>query len=325
MTVILDPLPDHFKWARFPRNTLSKPKQLASDDEIQANERRDGAVRMSLALVCATAVNKKKEWAVHCDVPEARKKPQGDHEELLSTRSTRRPAHPQKGGAILICEGCKERERKRYNRKKQRNEDESEWTQYEDDRVIIVNEKELRGGKRWNQMASTLQLQRRHQEEKSPVGYRVIFTFMDGNDAMLSQHPSEIILITDDHKNKEAPADVLQPPSTISTTIPTMHQDSLPSQYTIPMYQSHATIYSAYSQPTTPDMPQFQSPMTTMDGQYNPITNQTVAPQMSLQTSLAFSGAAISAPAPTRHYPMYQRNQNYYSTPMLSPTDQFLS
>lgn len=338
MTVILDPLPDHFKWARFPRNTLSKPKQLASDGEIQANERQDGAVRMGLALVCATAVDKKE------GMDRALRRARGDERIPRRPRGVaineidrEDPAHPQKGGAILICERCKERERKRYDRKKQCNENENEWNQYKDDRVIIVNEKEF---KRWQDVESDGQYTSaakkvefpmriacycRHQEEKSPVGYRVIFTFMDGNDTVLSQYASEIILITDDHKNKEAPADVLQPPLTISTTIPTMHQDSLPSQYTNPLYQYSPTIYSAYSQPTTSVMPQFQSPMTSMDGQYNPITNHTVTPQMSRQTSLAFSGASISAPAPTSHYPMHQRNQNYYNTPMFSPTDQFPS
>lgn len=337
MTVILDPLPDHFKWARFPRSTLSKPKQLASDDEIQANERRDGAVRMGLPLVCATAVDKKEgmDLALRRARGEEKtpRRPQGV---AINEIDMDDPAHPHKGGAILICEGCKERERKRYDRKKKRNEDENEWTQYEDDRVIIVNEKEF---KRWQVVESDGQYTSaakkvefpmriacycRHQEEKSPVGYRVIFTFMDGNDAVLSQHASEIILITDDHKNKETPADVLQPHLT-TTTIPTMHQDSLPSQYTIPLYQYNQTMDSAYSQPTTPVMPQFQSPMTSMGGQFNPITNHTVAPQMSRQTSLAFSGAAISEPAPTTHYPMHQRNRNYYSTPMLSPTCQFPS
>lgn len=267
MTVILDPLPAHYNWLRFPRNTLSKPKQLASDDEIQTNERRDGAVRLGLALVCATAVDKKE--GMDRALRRARgeeKTPRRPRGVAINKIDKDDPAHPQEGGAILICDGCKERERKRYDRKKKRNEDEDEWTQYEDHRIIIVNEKEF---KRWQDMKSDghytsaakkvefpmrIACYCRHQEGKSPAGYRVIFTFIDGNDIVLSQHASEIILITDDYK-KEAPADVLQHPLTNSTTIPVVHQDELPSLYKMPLYQYNPTICSAYSQPTTPAMP----------------------------------------------------------------------
>jgi hypothetical protein len=338
-SLILDPLPRHFIYARFPRHTLSKSKQLASAEEITLNETGDAAVRVDLTLVCATAVEK------DSDLQRALRRARG-----VEDQPRRRPgtnvsdidkedeAHPQNGGAVVICDGCKERERKRYDRKKKRNqEEENEWSNYEDDRIIMINEKEF---KRWQEVeqggqhgpdarkvefAMRITCYCRHQEEKSPVGYKVIFTFRDTNGTVLNQKVSEIIQITDDHKNREMP--VVGTLTTDLTGLPSAREDNMPAQYTVPMYNYPAQqpVYGMYSQPTTPVLSQFQSPLSPMDGTYQQGPNPNVGPQVPHQSAFAFSGGPMVAPAPAPSYASHQRYQSYSNTPMLSPTEQFAS
>jgi hypothetical protein len=332
--LVLDPLPRQYQFARFPRHTLSKSKQLASADEIEVNEAGDAAVRVDLTLVCATAVEK------DADLQRALRRARGDE-----VQPRRRPrtqvsdidkedeTHPQNGGAVVICDGCKERERKRYDRKKKRNqEEENEWTNYEDDRIIMINEKEF---KRWQEVepgrpeakkvefAMRITCYCRHQEEKSPVGYKVIFTFRDTKSNVLTQKVSEIIQITDDHKNREMPV-----VSTLATDLsihPQSREENIPAQYTVPMYNYPTQpVYGMYSQPTTPVLSQFQSPLSPMDGTY-PGANPNVGPQVPHQSAFAFGGGPMVAPAPAPSYASHQRYQSYSNTPMLSPTEQFAS
>jgi len=335
--VALDPLPGHYQWLRFPRHTLSKSKQLAGDDEIQANEARDGTARLQLTLVLATAV----------ETPEgmqrAYRRARGDE------ATPRRPrgvaiteidkddrTHPQNGGAVVICEGCKEREAKRYNRKKKRNaEEEDEWNSYEDDRIIMINEKEF---KRWQdvdadpensldakkvEFAMRITCYCRHQEEKSPVGYRVIFTFTDTENNLLAQQISDVIQITDDHKNREIPAEAI--PGAL--TIPPPSQDASSTSYTVPLYNYSPTVYGVYSQPTTPLLPpgpglsHSQSATWPQEGPYTQMTNCTFAPQVpqSHQNGLAFGANGVPGPVPMAQYPTHQRGQSYFTPAMLSP------
>jgi hypothetical protein len=334
--LILDPLPHHFLWARFPRRTLSKSKQLASTEDIAQNEEGNLTVRIETTLVCASAV----------DTPEkserALRRARG--EEPLPTRQRgtqvseiekEDPAHPQNGGAVVICEGCKERERKRYDRKKKRNqEEENEWTNYEDDRIIMINEKEF---KRWQdvepdqqhgpeakrvEFAMRITCYCRHQEEKTPLGYKVVFTFRDSHNVVLAQKMSEIIQITDDHKNREHNnAESLTSELTILTP---SRLENMPAQYAVPLYNTYAspTGYAMYSQPTTPVLPQFQSPMSPMDPHY-PLGAQSVIGPHAPQPAFAYGGGTIAAPTPAPSYANHQRYQSYSNTPMLSPTELF--
>jgi hypothetical protein len=340
--LVLDPLPRQYQWARFPRHTLSKSKQLASSDEIEANENGDSAIRVDLTLVCATAVEP--QAGLERALRRARgveKMPRRDPGTQVSDIDKDDAVHPQNGGAVVICEGCKERERKRYDRKKKRNqEEENEWSNYEDDRIIMINEKEF---KRWQdveqgsqhsldakkvEFAMRITCYCRHQEEKSPVGYKVIFTFRDTNNNVLAQKVSEIIQITDDHKNRELP--LVGSITTDLSVHPPSAEEHMPAQYTVPMYNySAAPVYGMYSQPTTPIMAQFQSPLSPMDGHYPQATNTGIAPQVPQvpqvphQSTFAFGAGNIAAPTPAASYASHQRYQSYSNTPMLSPTEQF--
>ncbi|KAF2826397.1 hypothetical protein CC86DRAFT_370409 [Ophiobolus disseminans] len=341
-SLVLEPLPRQYQWIRFPRHTLSKSKQLATTDEVDANEEGDAAVRLELTLVCATAVEK--EVGLDRALRRARgeevlpRRPRGTQ---VSEVDKEDPAHPQNGGAVVICEGCKERERKRYDRKKKRNqEEENEWTNYEDDRIIMINEKEF---KRWQDAEQVPQHGRdakkvefamritcycRHQEEKSPVGYKVIFTFRNTNNTVIAQKVSEIIQITDDHKNRELP--VVESITTDLSIHPPNRQEMLPTQYATPMYNYAAPSYGPiYSQPTTPILSQFQSPLSPMDGQYSQSATPILSSQQPHQSAFTFNAGPIAAPTPISTYVNHQRYQSYtnlnssITTPMLSPTEQF--
>lgn len=358
--LVVDPLPANVHWVRFPRPTLSKSKQLANSEEIEANEKNHGTARVTLTLVLATAVDKPE------GLERAYRRARGLEPTPRRSKTTpvteidkNDPSHPQNGGAVVICEGCKEREAKRYNRKKKRNaEEESEWNGYEDERIIMINEKEF---KRWQDMEEDLGRSPdakkvefvmritcycRHQEDKSPVGYRVIFTFTDVKDNLISQEISDVIQITDDHKNKENPAETLGP-----LTIATNMQETAPTNYTVPMYDYSPTVYSAYSQPTTPivpltpglshGLPSSQSMFFPREAQYARMPNATAASQMSQPTGIGFpnglsNGLSSGLPsaiskaissglsnglsnAPTPQYATHQRGQSYFVPSMMSP------
>lgn len=344
-TLILDPLPRHCQWIRFERHTLSKSKQLATPDEIETNETGESAVRLSLTLVCATAVEK--ETGLQRALRRAAREehlPRRAPKTQVSEIDKDDPAHPQNGGAVVICEGCKERERKRYDRKKKRNQDEeNEWVGYEDDRIIMINEKEF---KRWQEprqaglpfgpeakeveFAMRITCYCRHQEEKSPVGYKVIFTFRNTKDIVIAQQVSEIIQITDDHKNRELP--IVESITTDLGVHPPSRQEMLPNQYTHtnPMYNySTPPVYGMYSQPTTPITSDFQSPMSPMNGQFSQNVTPILSSQQPHQSSFTFNAGPIAAPIAPPTYVNHQRYQSYtnlnlnINTPMLSPTEQF--
>jgi hypothetical protein len=328
--LILDPLDERFEHIHFPRKTLAKPKLLASSDEKKEIEAKGEAVHMELYLVCATAVEKRDR------LDQALRRARGEEaiprrQAGLSISEMEKddPAHPQNGGEVLICEGCKERERKRYDRKKKRAEDEDEWWGYEADRVIMINEKEY---KKWKdiesgdqhlsprakqvEFAMRIACYCRHQEEKSPVGYRVIFTFKDAAGRFIAQHTSEIFQITDDHKNKDiAPEAIPRPLHIPQSYVQTQygHASSVVPLYQYPVEGQYAqpAALGTYSQPQTPIMSNFQTPMSPMDTQFPQSTTPTA--QASRQAPPAFPSASVPS------FPQQQR-QSYYDAPLLSPT-----
>jgi hypothetical protein len=237
VTMILDPLNDHHKWARFARHTISKPKQFATADEIRENKKNDATIHITPTLVCAVAVESKEG----AELAMARARGQGAFPQRprgldVAEIDKEDVTHPQNGGAVMICNGCQERERKRFGRKKKRcEEEEEEWRSYDDKRIIIINEKEFKkwseadlADGRWTQSAKKIEFVMRiacycrHQESKTPVGYRVIFTITGTNGEFITQCMTDILQVTDDHKNKEAPQ-----PEILS---PTLGMQSMPAQ-----------------------------------------------------------------------------------------------
>jgi hypothetical protein len=334
-TVTMDPLSPHYQWIRFPRQNLAKPKQMASTEEVEVNEKNNSTTRLHLTLVLATAVDKPEglERAfrrARGDEPTPRR-PRGV---AITDIAKEDRCHPQNGGAVIICEGCKEREAKRFNRKKKREaDDEKEWSSYEDDRIIMINEKEF---KRWQdndspdysaaakkvEFVMRITCYCRHQEDKSPVGYRVIFTFKDANDNLLAQEISEIVQITDDHKNKENPSETLS-----ALTIPAGPHEAMSMQYAVAMPEYSPTVCSSqYSLPTTPIVPQTpglphsQSVFFPREAQYSRMMNSAVATQAPNQAGMGFYSTAMPAPPPTQQYANHQRGQSYFPPTMLSPT-----
>ena len=250
VTMILDPITDNLKWARFARHTISKPKQFATADEIRDNNKNDATIHITPTLVCAVAVETKEG----AELAMARARGQGAFPQRprgldVAEIDKEDVAHPQNGGAVMICNGCQERERKRFGRKKKRcEEEEEEWRSYDDKRIIIINEKEFKkwsdadsAGGRWSQSAKKIEFVMRiacycrHQESKTPVGYRVIFTITGTNGELITQCMTDILQVTDDHKNKEAPQ-----PELLS---PTLGMPTMPAQN--PQYTQYA-MYPQY-------------------------------------------------------------------------------
>ncbi|KAF2660156.1 hypothetical protein K491DRAFT_589668 [Lophiostoma macrostomum CBS 122681] len=353
LQLVLEPLSNKIEFIHFPRKTLAKPKLLATPDETRELKSKSQSIYLDLFLVCATAVEKPEK------LDQALRRARG--EEAVPRRPANvtiaemdkdDPAHPQNGGEVLICEGCKERERKRYDRKKKKAEDEQEWWTYEDERVIMINEKEF---KKWKDMdagdvqfsprarqvefAMRIACYCRHQEEKSPVGYRVIFTFTDGTGALVAQHTSEIFQITDDHKNKEIPLENMPQPLTIPQTYfppQQSHPTNMMQMYHQAYDNQYPQVHSMpiYSQPQTPITNSFSpinssfQPVSPIDAQFPRPTTPTA--RHTRQHTQAFSNAGMSAPnvAPApqlgRPQPLVQTQPfSHFESPLLSPNSQF--
>ncbi|KAF2205419.1 hypothetical protein GQ43DRAFT_477388 [Delitschia confertaspora ATCC 74209] len=313
MRLVFDPLSSQFERIRFPKKTLAKAKLFASEQE-KAEYGKRGTVVMHVLLVLATAVesDKQRDLALkraRGDVPMPRRPSPGETASLDKDH----PAHPLNGGEVVICQGCKEREEKRANRKKKR-EDEGEWEKYSDERVILINEKEFKPLKepegslkdhQFSQLAKEVEFAMRiacycrHQEEKTPAGYRVLFTFKDSQGKLLAQHISEIFQITDDHKNKEVASDMMGGWATTAS----MTQPFGPTAFTptAPMIPEYSTV--TYSQPSTPMVPAFPSQL---------IPTQTTYPTPSSNDSYSQPTTPMAAIFPTH---MFTTKDSPFATP----------
>ncbi|KAF2688831.1 hypothetical protein K458DRAFT_293231 [Lentithecium fluviatile CBS 122367] len=333
MQLVVDPL-ESIEFIRFPRKTLAKPKHFASEEEKLETESKGGVLTMDCMLVCATAVETPEQRRAALRRAAGKEKVQRrDLKIALSELDKDDPAHPQNGGEVLICDGCKERERKRYDRKKKRTEDEEEFSKYESERVVMINEKEY---KKWKdvdlvdhqfssrakqvEFAMRIACYCRHQEEKTPMGYRVIFTFADAKGHFVAQHLSDVFHITDDHKNKEAPETMPRP-----LHIPQQYgmQYPHPSNVVVPMYQypvENQYALGPYSQPQTPVMSNFQSPISPIETAFSQAPAPPM-PQPLRHPAPAFPQAQVPNPTTTAaQYTRHQRGQSYFEAPMLSPT-----
>lgn len=328
VNLILDPLDPKFEFISFPRQTMAKPKLLCSPEEIEEFNAKGDTVHMTLMLVCATAIDppEKREQAL--------RRARGDEEiprrpEGMSLGEVDKddPSHPQNGGEVLICDGCKERERKRYDRKKKKADDELEWLGFEAQRVIMINDKEYKKLKEVDSSQDQMYSARakqvefamriacycRHQEEKAPMGYRVIFTFKDGANHLVAQYVSDVFQITDDHKNKDMSSD-MPPAAAMGHFVPQAHY--VPSSVGMPpAYQFTQHAPGMYSQPQTPSMPVFPVAMSPIETQFSQPTTPSTLPLR----QQAFAPSSTTA-VPLR-YPRQMPLQRY-DVPMTSPTAQ---
>ncbi|PVH99650.1 hypothetical protein DM02DRAFT_491839, partial [Periconia macrospinosa] len=327
--------PTNYEHIRFPPQTLAKPKQHATAQDREDAEAKGRIVEMQVNLVCATAVEEPEDRARALRRAAGKEHmPRRPPHVQLAELDKDDERHPQNGGEVVICEGCKERERKRYDRKKKKTTDEDGFLKYENDRVIMINEKEYKRFKeptdpkcsspdaKQVDFAMRIACYCRHQEDKSPQGYRVIFTLRDGNSGnIVAQQLSDIFHITDDHKNKEPE---MQPRA---INIPTQQYVAQPQQY--PQHQQHpqnicipyAPSLGHYSQPTTPIVPQFANPLSPLEAAYQqPPPQMSVGiPQSHRQVAPQFSSPPPSASAAT--FARHQRGPSSFDTPMISPTN----
>jgi hypothetical protein len=291
----LDPLDERYEYLHFPRWALAKPKQFAGQDEKQTIDPAS-VIDVDLHLVCEAALSTPEDQARALRRASGEETtPRRDPTVAISQLSKEDPAHPQNGGAILMCEGCKERERKRHARKvepKPDDEREKEYQTYNFDRVIMINHKEYMKLKEPDQhtpagislQAKQVEFQARiacysrHQEcrqhdEKTPSGYRVIFTFRDAAKTWFTQYISPAAFhITDDHKNKGATPETMaslvpyqsfaHDPYGQSTAFDDAYQSPIQMQYVDP------SPMDMHSLPPTPSTTQFfnSQPQTPIDG-----------------------------------------------------------
>jgi hypothetical protein len=331
--LVVDPL-DNVELIRFPRKTLSKPKQFVSDEEKRETESKGKFLAMDCMLVCATAIKTPEQKNMAFLRAAGREKlPRRDYRTALSELDKGHPAHPQNGGEVLICDGCRERERKRYDRKKKRAEDETEYIKYDRERVILINEREYMAFKaadlvdprhhfsnRAKQVSFNMRITCycRHQEEKSPMGYRIIFTFTNANGEFVAQHLSDVFHITDDHKNKDPPEPVQR-----SLTRPTFDSHQQPSSIVVPMYSyqvDNPYTLGGYSQPQTPVSANFQTSLTPTESTF-PQATISLMSQPLRQSASAYPLVPGCNPTTTAaQYTRHQRGQSYFEPPMPNLT-----
>jgi hypothetical protein len=294
--LMIDPVDAKFEHMHFPRKMLARPKLFASTEERKLNEGKGESLHMNLFLVHAKAVKEPKE------IDQALRLDKDD------------PAHPQNGDEVLICSKCKERESKRYNRKKKK-ENEPEWWSYENDRVIIINENEYKqwknvesGDQQLSPSAKQVEFSmriacycRHHKvfKDNLSAGYRVIFTFTNDEEQLIAQQTSEIFLITDDHrKNKIATEDMRQPLCIPPQYIQTQHHthSKVVPIYQYPIENQYPPSLGPFSQAHTSIRSNFQCPISPMEANFPPSTTPT-GPQR-WQNAPTFFNAVSLIPDP---------------------------
>ncbi|KAL9097783.1 MAG: hypothetical protein Q9165_000109 [Trypethelium subeluteriae] len=244
----LSPLPEGISKLHLPTHTIAKPKMLAKEVK-----RAPDTLELQVMLVCASAMKndnaKQRAFRLAAGIEQRIKKenPSSNRSSPQQGDTDDDPDKPLNGGEVRICKNCINREAKRAARKKIKSpDDESQWRQYENDRVVVFNTHEYKDWKPWeptkaeNTMDAPSQQQSipegsmmvevpmriacycRHQGEKDGFQYvflkknvqniqcltsdRIIFTIKDSGDHLIAQNISESILITDDHKTQPGSA-----------------------------------------------------------------------------------------------------------------------
>ena len=148
MRITIFPLPPGVTTLHLPTHTISKPKLLATDKDKEKYENKPETLELHTMLVCASAIQKPRlleqlyRRAAGLEQMPPRR-PSNDSN--AGSEDGNDPSHPLNGGEVRICENCMNRERKRAGRKRVKKvEDEKTWLEYEQDRVIVFNDKEYK-------------------------------------------------------------------------------------------------------------------------------------------------------------------------------------
>ena len=172
----LSPLPEGVTKLHLPTHTIAKPKMLAKEAK-----RAPDTLELHVMLVCASAM--KNEQAKQRALRLAAGLEQRiEKENSSSNRSSPQqgeadddPDKPLNGGEVRICKNCINREAKRAARKKIKSpDDESQWRQYEHDRVVVFNTHEYKEWKPWEPTKSENAMDSPDQLQSIPEGSSMV-------------------------------------------------------------------------------------------------------------------------------------------------------
>ncbi|KAF1961151.1 hypothetical protein CC80DRAFT_230990 [Byssothecium circinans] len=347
---------DHlnYDYLRFPRQCISKPKQFANEEE-KANVEGKNILEMQLKLVLATAVESPRDK--HRALLRAaglEPMPKRDPDTDVFDMDKDDPRRPENGAEVVICNSCRVREGKRFNRKKKQGPEDIEFYKHEYERVIMINEREYKqfgnaqtkkSDGKLSSAAKTIDFflrivcYGRHQE-KVPQGYRIILTFFDPpTGKMVAQHLSDVFKVADDHKDRLKLSDDEASPSQDATASQRITQMGMPTA--LPRYATYppqGIIIPNYQHQQYPQYLQenafsgtvnYQQPSTLMGHSYPNALSLPIDTNMQGQHPAHMPVVPQQAhhmqqlsPTMINHASFQQQHNHYYGyqdTPLVSP------
>lgn len=334
----LFPLPHGVKKLHLPTQYISKVKQMARPLPPPSPER----LELHAVVVCTSAMENpdlKKKALMRARVGAMRQvkgEPRPDNEDEL-------PGHD--GGEIKICQKCIRRESKRAGRKKVKNVEEDEyWRSFESDRIIVFNAAEIQ---EWHEPKPEdvnayhvefyirIACYGRHHNDKKK-GFQVIFTIVDHEGNYIAQQLSSPIVITDDHKTRDAPQvdDEFLPDQPQNGTVSAPASNGRPT----PPPPSHEIQPLKRKQPTavppvavtTPNQeisqpPSPIRPITTSSKKrrVGPLTMTPVEPIAPMPPQQVSNAAPVAKPAPSASSAFVPSVQRHFSRPSNATQQQF--
>ncbi|KAI4096106.1 MAG: hypothetical protein LQ344_001169 [Seirophora lacunosa] len=240
LAITLVPMPPAVTRLHLPNRTIAKPKLVAKQPPAKFRD----MLELDVMPVCATAMKKpgllERAFAVARGevVPPLAGQPIGPSpsEKCQTKQDGAEKMKPTDGGAILICDKCIDRERRRLHRHPEREltEEDLQWRKGEKERIVLFNEREIVDWKPYNNASGCKKARKGKGKGKGkgkttdeacedvlasnalpeppvpypesaghgePEGYHVIITLKDHRGNCIAQQMSNAILITDDHKH----------------------------------------------------------------------------------------------------------------------------
>ncbi|KAI4119827.1 MAG: hypothetical protein LQ345_000294 [Seirophora villosa] len=240
LAITLVPMPPAVTRLHLPTRTIAKPKLVAK----QPSAKFPDMLELDVMPVCATAMKKpgllERAFAVARGevVPPLVGQSIGPSlsEKCQTKQDGAEKMKPTDGGAILICDKCIDRERRRLHRhpERQLTEEDLQWRKGEKERIVLFNEREIVDWKPYNNAPVCKTARKGKGKGKGkgkttdeacedvlasnalpeppvpypesaghgePEGYHVIITLKDHRGNCIAQQMSNAILITDDHKH----------------------------------------------------------------------------------------------------------------------------